>query len=153
MTWHIKRDYDFADSFPAWCGFISFLWPDISKGITTLSRSSKACRYSVSFLWPDISKGITTINSNIIRKHRAWFSMTWHIKRDYDPEVICVWVWALLFSMTWHIKRDYVSTNISPRWGLGREVADVNVLPIFRSSGAWRWCFIMLCNPVGMTYR
>ncbi len=154
MTWHIKRDYDSVSS--SWMQSMQycFLWPDISKGITTfqpflllrqhlvfydltyqkglrrfpvLIQVAKVC----SFLWPDISKGITTVCNCFNRvfcscvfydltyqkglrlswtkhiKYALMFSMTWHIKRDYDIGWIA-WVLPVCwFSMTWHIKRDY----------------------------------------------
>ncbi len=85
MTWHIKRDYD-SIGFPR-CAFIAqlcFLWPDISKGITTIFCALPTMPIYGSFLWPDISKGITTQLPRQFLLLCLKFSMTWHIKRDYD---------------------------------------------------------------------
>ena len=133
MTWHIKRDYDKRGGEEEKEREEDSLWPDISKGITTLLFFSLLSFLPYS-LWPDISKGITTPLKLIRRKWRPRkiFSMTWHIKRDYDTwrSSWRVATWRILydltyqkglrlmvfspgyfvvmkFSMTWHIKRDY----------------------------------------------
>ena len=138
MTWHIKRDYD-KPNIPTIFWIIhliydltyqkglrldclssfknsatTYLWPDISKGITTLIVVDEWC-LEFAYLWPDISKGITTQFKVTGSMTDVFLSMTWHIKRDYDLINFFFFLTKLFLSMTWHIKRDYDTMNLATR--------------------------------------